>query len=409
MGILDNTAASITVTSGTKLGTISEAPTISYTVRDTNPGQYFGVNHYLDRTTLWFGAIQFDVESYESNVTKTNTFTVSSATWIDIYDGPHTIILRTENGTGLRSQATVSFIRTGNPEPKPDPEPDPEPEQPYLPPTTINPVNPPVNHPTYSDNEIVKMGVLRRIRNSNGEQEVKYVPQRTSQNLVYQNLFIENGQRYRNGYLVIPGYNPDEQVTFVDARNDSEKWSWIKTTLPNGKIIFISTTFGPSEYIYPLSEIHVTLGGVKYILRNLTQKEWLSIDKSTLEKIDFGNPDNNLAGGSHYTKDYIITRTPTNETSGETYDFLRNYSDTQYNSWIKNTANHENKSFLTMTYVSDSKARVTGWDKGWSYGSSMDYDYIRSETAWIPVLELANTDPIIDLPDKRNNDPTVNI
>ena len=62
-----------------------------------------------------------------------------------------------------------------------------------------------------------------------------------------------------------------------------------------------------------------------------------------------------------------------------------------------------------MTYVSDSKARVTGWDKGWSYGGSMDYDYIRSETAWIPVLELANTDPIIDLPDKRNNDPTVNI
>ena len=401
MGVLDNTAASIVVTSGTDLGTISEPPTVSYTVYDTNPGETFGVDYYLDVTQVWFGAMQFPVEPYESGVTKTCTFTMSSGTWYDLWPGSHTIILRTVNGTGLHSQATISFIKPGGSRP--------EPEQPYFPPTTIDPVNPPVNHPTYSDNEIVKMGVLRRIRNSNGEQEVKYVPQRTSQNLVYQNLFIENGQRYRNGYLVIPGYNPDEQVTFVDARNDSEKWSWIKTTLPNGKIIFISTTFGPSEYLYPLSEVHVTLGGVKYILRNLTQKEWLSIDKSTLEKIDFGNPDNNLAGGSHYTKDYIVTRTPTNETSGETYDFLRNYSDTQYNSWIKNTANHENKSFLTMTYVSDSKARVTGWDKGWSYGGSMDYDYIRSETAWIPVLELANTDPIIDLPDKRNSDPTVNI
>ena len=401
MGILDNTAASIVVTSGTDLGLINEPPTVSYTIYDTDPGQTLGVDYYLDVTLVWFGAMQFHVESYESSVTRTCTFTMSSGVWYDLWPGSHTIILRTVNGTGLHSQATISFIKPGSSRP--------EPEQPYLPPTTINPVNPPVNHPTYSDNEIVKMGVLRRIRNSNGEQEVKYVPQRTSQNLVYQNLFIENGQRYRNGYLVIPGYNPDEQVTFVDARNDSEKWSWIKTTLPNGKIIFISTTFGPSEYLYPLSEVHVTLGGVKYILRNLTQKEWLSIDKSILEKMDFGNPDNNLAGGYHYTKDYVVTRTPSDETSGETYDFLRNYSDSQYNSWIRNVANHENKSFLTMTYVSDSKARVTGWDKGWSYGGSMDYDYIRSETAWIPVLELANTDPIIDLPDKRNNDPTVNI
>ena len=402
MGVLDNTAASITVTSGTNLGTISVAPTISYTVRDTNPGNTFGVNHYLDRTTLWFGAMQFVVEPYESSVTRTNTFTISSATWVDIYDGPHTIILQTENGTGLRSQATVSFVRTGNPEPKP--------EQPHLPPTTINPINPPANLPTFSDNEIVKMGVLRRIRNDQGKQEVKYVAQKTSQNLVYQNLFVENEERYRNGYVVEPaGYNPDEQITFVDARNDSEKWSWVKTTLPNGKTIFISTTFGPSEYIYPLSEIHVTLGGVNYILRNLTQKEWLSIDKSVLEKIDFGNPDNNLAGGSHYTKDYVVTRTPTDETSGETYDFLRNYSDSQYDSWISKKSNYENKSFLTMTYVSNSKASATGWTKGWSYGGSINYGYIRSNTAWIPVLELENTDPIIDLPDKHNSDPTVNI
>lgn len=402
MGVLNNTAASITVTSDTNLGTISEPPTISYTVRDTNPGNTFGVNHYLDRTTLWFGAMQFVVEPYESSVTRTNTFTVSSATWVDIYDGPHTIILQTENGTGLRSQATVSFIRTGNPKP--------EPEQPHLPPTTINPINPPVNHPTFSDNEVVKMGVLRRIRNNQGKQEVKYIPQRTTRyQLLYQHSFVENTERYRNGYLVNPGYKPDEQITFVDARNDSEKWSWVKTTLPNGKIIFISPTFAPCEYIYPLSEIRVTLGGVKYILRNLTKKEWLSIDKSILEKMDFGNPDSSVAGGIHYQDYHIITRTPSDEGSKETYNFLRNYSDSQYNSWISKTSNYRNKSFLTMTYTSDVKANVTKWDKGWSYGTSLWYGASSSKTAWIPVLELENTDPIIDLPDKRNNDPTVNI
>ena len=400
MGVLNNTAASITVTSGTNLGTISEPPTISYTVYDTNPGETFGVDYYLDVTQVWFGAMQFHVESYESSVTRTCTFTMSSGTWYDLWPGSHTIILQTVNGTGLHSQATISFIKPGSSRP--------EPEQPHLPPTTINPINPPTNLPTFSDNEIVKMGVLRRIRNDQGKQEVKYVAQKTSQNLVYQHLFAEPKQRYRNGY-VVSGYYPNEQVTFVDARNDSEKWSWVKTTLPNGKIIFISTTFGPSEYLFPLSEVHVTLGGVNYILRNLTQREWLSIDKSVLEKIDFGNPDNSLAGGSHYTKYYVVTRTPSNETSGETYDFLKNYSDSQYNSWISKTSNYENKSFLTMTYASDSKASTTGWTKGWSYGGSIDYGHIRSNTAWIPVLELENTDPIIDLPDKHNSDPTVNI
>ena len=401
MGVLDNTAASITVTSGTNLGTISEPPTVSYTVYDTNPGETFGVDYYLDVTQVWFGAMQFHVESYESSVTRTCTFTMSSGTWYDLWPGSHTIILRTVNGTGLHSQATISFIKPGSSRP--------EPEQPYLPPTTINPINPPVNHPTFSDNEVVKMGVLRRIRNKNEKQEIKYVAQRTTRYQIYQHSFVENTERYRNGYLVNPGYKPDEQITFVDARNDSEKWSWVKTTLPNGKIIFISTTFGPSEYIYPLSEIRVTLGGVKYILRNLTKKEWLSIDKSILEKMDFGNPDSSVAGGNHYQDYHIITRTPSDEGSKETYNFLRNYSDSQYNSWISKTSNYRDKSFLTMTYTSDVKANITKWDKGWSYGTSLWYGASGSKTAWIPVLELENTDPIIDLPDKRNSDPTVNI
>lgn len=399
MGVLNNTAASITVTSGTNLGTISEPPTISYTVYDTNPGETFGVDYYLDVTQVWFGAMQFHVESYESSVTRTCTFTMSSSTWYDLCPGSHKIILRTVNGTGLHSQATISFIKPGGSRP--------EPEQP---PAEINPINPPANHPTFSDNEVVKMGVLRRIRNKNEKQEIEYVAQRTTRyQLLYQHSFVENTERYRNGYLVNPGYKPDEQITFVDARNDSEKWSWVKTTLPNGKIIFISPTFAPSEYIYPLSEIRVTLGGVKYILRNLTKKEWLSIDKSILEKMDFGNPDSSIAGGNHYQDYHIITRTPSDEGSKETYNFLRNYSDSQYNSWISKTSNYRDKSFLTMTYTSDVKANITKWDKGWSYGTSLWYGASGSKTAWIPVLELENTDPIIDLPDKENDDPTINI
>lgn len=402
MGVLNNTAASITVTSGTNLGTISVAPTISYTVRDTNPGQYFGVNHYLDRTTLWFGAIQFDVKSYESSVTRTNTFTVSSATWIDIYDGPHTIILRTENGTGLHSQATVSFVRTGNPEPKP------EPEQPYIPPTTISPVNPPEDIPTFSDNEVVKMGVLRHIHNDQGNSGTTYVEQKTSRNLVCQHSFVETDWRYRNGY-VSTSHHPYEQITFVDTDDESKKWSWVKTTLPGGKTIFISTTFAPSEYLYPLSEINVTLNNQNYILRNLTKNEWLSIDESILDKIDFGNPDTNLAGGSNYVIYDTVTRTATDDTIGNRYDFLRGYTDTEYNSWISKTSNHKNKSFVTITYISSAKAKATGWNKGWKYGDAIEYGMIRSQLAWIPVLELKNTDPIIDLPDKHNSDPTVNI
>ena len=404
MGVLNNTAASITVTSGTDLGIISGPPTVSYTVYDTNPGQTFGVNYYLNTTFLWFGANYFTVESHESSVTRTYTFTMSSSTWYDIPPGSHKIILQTENGTGLYSQATISFIKADGPNPKP--------EQPSLPPTSINPIYPPIDHPTFSDNEVVKMGVLRRIRKKNKKQEIEYVAQRTTQYNMNQHSFVENTERYRNGYLVNPGNKPNEQITFVDARNDSEKWSWVKTTLPNGKIIFISPTFAPSEYIYPLSEIRVTLGGVKYILRNLTKKEWLSIDKSILEKMDFGNPDSSVDRGIYYhgyEDYYIITRTPSDEGSKETYKFLRDYSDSQYNSWISKTSDYKDKEFLTMTYTSDVKANVTKWDKGWDYGTSLWYGASDMYTAWIPVLELDNTDPIIDLPDKENNDPTINI
>ena len=37
------------------------------------------------------------------------------------------------------------------------------------------------------------------------------------------------------------------------------------------------------------------------------------------------------------------------------------------------------------------------------------YGMSYSDLAWIPVLELVNTDPIIDLPDKHNSDPTIDI
>ena len=404
MGILDNTAASITVTSGTNLGTISEPPTISYTVNDTNPGQYFGVNHYLDRTTLWFGAIQFDVKSYESNVTKTNTFTVSSATWFDIYDGPHTIILRTENGTGLRSQATVSFIRTGNPEPKPDP----EPERPYFPPTTINPVNPPEDIPTFSDNEVVKMGVLCRTRIDKSTQirgSIK-ITQKTSYDfssgINYESRSLCIDPRYRDGYTISNSREEfKDQITFIDTNIESEKWSWVKTTLPNNKTIFICTTCALDEYLFPLSEINVNLQGQNFKLRCLTKDEWLSVDRSILEKLDFGNQRINTNTYSLY---YVVARQTTDNSN---YNFLNSYSDSSYNNWIDNSSNYKNKTFVTMSYVSEVKSQLTNWQTGWKY-STIEYGAI-GNARWIPVLELKNTDPIIDLPDKHNSDPTVNI
>lgn len=404
MGVLDNTAASITVTSGTNLGTISEPPTISYTVYDTNPGETFGVDYYLDVTQVWFGAMQFHVESYESSVTRTCTFTMSSGTWYDLWPGSHTIILRTVNGTGLHSQATISFIKPGGSRP--------EPEQPHLPPTTINPINPPVNHPTFSDNEVVKMGVLRHVHLKQGKEEVTLVKQAPSKVMFpdrYGSLFVEVEPRYRNGYTV-DRFHLKEQITFVDTYDKTYEWAWVKTTLPNGKTIFISTTFAPSEYLYPLTEIHVKLKGCNYILRNLTEQEWKSIDKSILSKIDFGNPvgANVMYGGENYTKYYIVTRTSTNHADNY-YDFLRKYNDNQYKSWIDNYSNHTSEQFKTMTYISEAKSKATSWQQGWSYREPVEYNRSYSDLAWIPVLELENTDPIIDLPDKRNNDPTVNI
>ena len=63
-----------------------------------------------------------------------------------------------------------------------------------------------------------------------------------------------------------------------------------------------------------------------------------------------------------------------------------------------------------MTYISAAKAKaVDSWREGWSYNVPIHYEMSYSDLAWIPILEMVNTDPIIDLPDKHNSDPTVNI
>lgn len=63
-----------------------------------------------------------------------------------------------------------------------------------------------------------------------------------------------------------------------------------------------------------------------------------------------------------------------------------------------------------MTYVSAAKAKaVSSWREGWSYREPILFKRSYSDLAWIPVLELKNTDPIIDLPDKHNSDPTIDI
>ena len=393
MGVSNNSAASITVTSGTNLGTISSPPTISYTATDTNPGSTFGVDYYLDQTSIWFGAMQFVVNSYDYSVTESKSFTIPSATWFDIYDGSHTIILIVRNGTNYTSRATVTFTRTGNPKPSSSNSTN------Y--PTTINPINPPVNLPTFGDNEVIKMGTLRVTEGSNS---VDYA-QTTSKRALYKDV-TRIYPRDRNGWeIVYPSTRSSQRVQFVDTNDESKKWTWVKTTLPNGKIIFIATTFAPAEYIHPLTEIRTRLNGVDYILRNLSQQEWLSIDTAVLEKIDFGNPDTDLAGGSSYSRCSVITRTRDDDKDTSP---MTNLNDLDwYNLWKNNYPS--GTYYVTMSYTSAAKAKSTGWPQGWGYLAPISESSVRTNLSWIPVLELKNTDPTIDLPDKNNSDPTVNI
>ena len=404
MGVLNNTAAEIIINGPTQYGNISNPFTISYSVHDTDPGESLGIDFFLDDVRVWFDSKKFDVNSYDHEVWRHGKYTIPSSVWIDIYDGFHKIIVVTRNGTNyLTSQAVISFTRTGNPE-RGDSSLS----------TGINPLNPPSNLPTISDNETVKMGILCRKYTDHGKEKVVYVKQKPSKLMFpdgHGTLFTDNRPRYRNGSVINTEdpYLPKDQMTFVDPQNESDAWTWIKTTLPSGKTIFISTTFASSDYIYPLTEIRVKLKGSNYILRNLTVQEWKSIDKAILEKIDFGNYASGIYAGDRYSRYYVPTRTSDTK-KDDYYDFLQKYSDKKYNNWIKNFSNHRNERFLTMTYISAAKAKaVDSWREGWTYREPISFIACWSDLGWIPILEMVNTDPIIDLPDKHNSDPTIDI
>lgn len=401
MGILDNTAAEIIINGPTQYGNVSNPFTISYSVHDTDPGETLGIDFFLDDVRVWFDSKSFTVNSYDHEVWRNEKYTIPSSIWVDIYDGFHTIIIVTRNGTNyLTNQAVISFTRTGNPK-RGDSSLS----------TGINPLNPPSNLPTISDNETVKMGILCRKYTEHGKEKVVYVKQKPSKLMFpdgHGTLFTDECPRYRDG-SIINTYLPKDQMTFVDPQNENDAWTWIKTTLPSGKTIFISTTFAVSDYIYPLTEIHVKLKSGKYILRNLTEQEWKSIDKDILEKIDFGNYASGIYAGDRYSRYYVPTRTSDTK-KDDYYNFLQKYNDKQYNDWIKNFSNHKNERFKTMTYISAAKAKaVDSWREGWTYREPISFIVAYSDLGWIPVLELKNTDPIIDLPDKHNSDPTVNI
>ena len=404
MGVLNNTAAEIIINGPTQYGNISKPFTISYSVGDTDPGESLGIDFFLDDVRVWFDSKKFDVNSYDHEVWHHGKYTIPSSVWIDIYDGFHKIIVVTRNGTNyLTSQAVISFTRTGNPE-RGDSSLS----------TDINPLNPPSNLPTISDNETVKMGILCRKYTDHGKEKVVYVKQKPSKLMFpdgHGTLFTDNRPRYRNGSVINTEdpYLPKDQMTFVDPQNESDAWTWIKTTLPSGKTIFISTTFASSDYIYPLTEIRVKLKGSNYILRNLTVQEWKSIDKAILEKIDFGNYASGIYAGDRYSRYYVPTRTSDTK-KDDYYGFLQKYSDKKYNNWIKNFSNHRNERFLTMTYISAAKAKaVDSWREGWTYREPISFIACWSDLGWIPILEMVNTDPIIDLPDKHNSDPTIDI
>ena len=405
MGVLNNPAAAKIIINGpTQYGNVSDPFTISYSVYDTDPGGDLGLDFFLDNTCVWFDSKKFDVNPYDHEVWRHGEYTIPSSVWIDIYDGPHTIIIETRNGTNyFYNQAFITFTRTGNPK-RGDSSLS----------TGINPLDPPSNLPTISDNETVKMGILCRKYIDHGKEKIVYVKQKPSKLMFpdgHGTLFTDNNPRYRDGSVINTGdpYLPKDQMTFVDPQNESDAWTWIKATLPSGKTIFISTTFAVSDYIYPLTEIRVKLKSGNYILRNLTVQEWKRIDKAILEKIDFGNYASGIYAGDRYSKYYVPTRTSDTK-KDDYYNFLQEYSDKQYNDWIKKLSNHRNERFKAMTYISTAKAKaVDSWKEGWSYNVPIHYGMSYSDLSWIPVLELVNTDPIIDLPDKHNSDPTIDI
>ena len=371
-----NSRPVISISSGINLGTISVNPTIRYWVYDYD-GDSLSVNIYLDRKTLWVGG-----RNSSANPSNEYTYQMTTDTWNEyVTNGSHSLIFVVSDSKGLTCESTVSFTRTGYSSVG---------TAPFVP-------------PAISDCGDVQMGVLRHTHKyTNGRQEVTNIVQGTSSCFTNKPVMVEIGKRDSDGWLVNAHADYNEQVTFVDTEYSTQKWKWIKTTI-DGKSLFISTTMGPKECIHPTSRINVTLNGVKYILRHLTQQEWMKIDTNVLDRIDFGS------SGTISSWDifYILTCTPHGQ--HDTSIFATTTERNNYNGFVTSGMTDP---FFAMSYFHKDKAKHHGCRHGWSKCRPCDYyhHFTHSDVfRWLPVLELVNSAPVIELPDKDKDDPTVKL
>ena len=388
---MSNNKPVIATSSGVNLGTISVNPTIRYWVYDYD-GDSLSVNIYLDRKTLWVGG-----RNAPANPSNDYSYQMTSDTWKNyVYDGPHSLYFVVSDGKGGTDETIVTFTRTGNPEPGST-------TAPLLPPETITPEAPFIP-PAVTDCGDVQMGVLRHTHKyTNGRQEITNITQGTSSYFINKPVMVEVGKRDSDGWLVKPHADYNEQVTFVDTEYSTQKWKWIKTTIDN-KTLFVSTTMGPKECMHPTSRINVTLGGAKYILRHLSQQEWMKMDTNVLDRIDFGSS-STLSSWDIF---YILTFTP--HGSHDASIFATNTEKNNYNGFVTSGMVDP---FFAMSYLHREKAKHHGCRHGWCKHRPCDYHHhfpAHSDIfRWLPVLELVNSAPVIDLPDKDLDDPTIKL
>lgn len=393
-------SGSISVNGSTSLGVITSPPSFSF---DITSNKSTGVNYYLDGTSYWIGGEAISFDEWEGGTTTRNE-SMSQSTWNNLEDGEHTLYIKGVNG---ENTASITFIKNNSNTPDPLP---PSYDPPAYNPPIYDPSSwyyphssdtiPPPSYPNFKDNEVVKMGILCKITNHNGEVKTEYIKQNKN---YYEDWDIDTIPRYRDS-SVISAYESGpywsrEQIKFVDADNSLDEWEWIKTTIDK-KTFLISTTFAPQDYLYPLNEVIVSLKGTLFKLRSLTSKEWFKVDKSILEKMDWD--------GYYHT--------PTRTFMGKDdsyYNFLLDYTDDEFNKWMDNNlAKLKDEHFEAITYIPEKmkthviSSRVSKWEY---FSDYMNFGTVSTAVSWIPVLELVNTSPSIVLPDKDKEDKVIHL
>lgn len=218
-------SGSISVNGSTSLGVITSPPSFSF---DITSNKSTGVNYYLDDTSYWVGGQAIGFDEWDGG-TATRNESMSQSTWNSLEDGEHTLYIKGVNG---ENTASITFIKNNSNTPDPLP---PSYNPPAYNPPIYDPSSwyyphssdtiPPPSYPNFKDNEVVKMGILCKITNRNGEVKTEYIKQNKN---YYEDWDINTIPRYRDG-SVISAYESGpywsrEQIKFVDADNSLDEW-----------------------------------------------------------------------------------------------------------------------------------------------------------------------------------------